>query len=405
MMRTPKATTTAFFCLLGLSGSALLGGCQPQGAPTATAGEGTSESDLLTVNGLSLINGLSMLNGLSMVNGLSMLNGLSMINGLTPGVGLMTSSSGRQTISYMVRCALPLGHAVIKTDDQGVPYTFLGQIGVAPEWESGQCGQDCQENVSACMLAHVNTSGQHIALWLDSNNPAIGYGRNTSFPYQEGSFFGNIFASPPQAYFCNGKDFELGVVPGRLGAGQAAAPYKNPFPGTGYCQDYCTGAPSPHTGDGYQACYGFNHVVTVWRNFDPATSYKICNRADGRCLDTVFGGTADLTRITTTKYTGTSSQKWRIVQFSPGNYKLTNAKAGRVLDVWGGVPIEGVETLLFDASNLATSQLWNFLPTGDGNYRFTPGTNIFSSLTTGPTVKQWTYTGGTTQQWAVAPAN
>jgi hypothetical protein len=76
-----------------------------------------------------------------------------------------------------------------------------------------------------------------------------------------------------------------------------------------------------------------------------------------------------------------------------------------VLDVWGGVPVEGVETLLFDPSSLATSQLWNFLPTGDGNYRFTPGTNIFSSLTTGPTVKQWTYTGATTQQWSVAPAN
>src|SRR6185295_8651253 len=142
-MRTPKATTTVFSCLLGLSGAALLGGCQPQGA-AVPAGEGTSDSDLLTVNGLSLINGLSMLNGLSMVNGLSMLNGLSMVNGLAPGVGIMTSTSGRQTISYMVRCALPLGHAVTKTDDKGVPYTFLGQIGVAPEWESGQCGQDCQ---------------------------------------------------------------------------------------------------------------------------------------------------------------------------------------------------------------------------------------------------------------------
>jgi len=69
------------------------------------------------------------------------------------------------------------------------------------------------------------------------------------------------------------------------------------------------------------------------------------------------------------------------------------------------VPTRTVETLLFRASTLATSQLWNFLPTGDGNYRFTPGTNIFSSLTTGTTVKQWTYTGQSTQQWSVAPAN
>jgi hypothetical protein len=349
-----------------------------------------------------MTNGLSMTNGLTMVNGLTMINGLG---GIPSGVGLLTSPQGRDTFGYLVRCALPLGHTVIKQDQNGIAYPFLGQIGVAPEWESGTCNQTCQENISACVLAHVNTSGQHIALWLDSDSPAVGYGRNSNFPYQEGSFFGNIFASPPTAYFCNGKDFELGVVPGRLGVGQAGAPYKNPFPGTGYCQDSCTAVPAPHAGDGYKSCGGFNHVVTVWRNFDPTTSYKICNRSNGRCLDTYFGGTASLTRIVTNTYSGASSQKWRIAQFSPGNYKLTNLKANRVLDVWGGVPVEGVETLLFGASTTATSQLWNFLPIGDGNYRFTPGTNVFSSLTNGTTVKQWTYTGLSSQQWTVAPAN
>ena len=34
----------------------------------------------------------------------------------------------------------------------------------------------CQELVSACMMAHVNTAGIHIPLWLDAAAPAIGWG-------------------------------------------------------------------------------------------------------------------------------------------------------------------------------------------------------------------------------------
>jgi hypothetical protein len=116
------------------------------------------------------------------------------------------------------------------------------------------------------VLAHVNTSGAHIALWLDGDSPAIAWNQNSAYPDQEGSFFGNIFVSPPVAYYCNGKDFDVGVVPGRIGAGQSNAPYKNPFPSPGYCRDHCTPADNPHAGDGYKACAGYNHIVTVWRN-------------------------------------------------------------------------------------------------------------------------------------------
>jgi len=49
------------------------------------------------------------------------------------------------------------------------------------------------------VLAHVNTSGKHIALWLDGEAPSLGYGRSADYPFQEGSFFGNIFSSTPKA--------------------------------------------------------------------------------------------------------------------------------------------------------------------------------------------------------------
>ena len=139
-----------------------------------------------------------------------------------------------------MRCALPASHKITKTYS-GVTYTFAGEIGVAPEWETGACGTACQELVSACMMAHVNTKGQHIGLWIVGSSPALGWGYTTDYPFQEGSFFGNIFVSPPVANYCNGSDFNSAVVPGRLGAQQVGSPYKNPFTGAGLCSANCVG--------------------------------------------------------------------------------------------------------------------------------------------------------------------
>jgi hypothetical protein len=105
-------------------------------------------------------------------------------------------------------------------------------------------------------LAHVNTSGQHIALWLDGDAPSLSWGRSTDYPYQEGSFFGNIFASSPKAYFCNGKDFYQGAVPGRLGTAKSSSPYTNPFGDGTYCRDFCEAADYPDGNDGYKSCKG-----------------------------------------------------------------------------------------------------------------------------------------------------
>jgi hypothetical protein len=114
-------------------------------------------------------------------------------------------------------------------------------------------------------MAHINTAGQHIPLWLDSQHPAIGWGRSPSYPNMEGSFFGNLFVSPPQAYYCNGRGFANNVVPGRIGANQWNAPYKNPAGATAYCDTFCTRADYPYQNDGFKACHGFNNIMTVWR--------------------------------------------------------------------------------------------------------------------------------------------
>jgi len=207
-------------------------------------------------------------------------NGLTLATGLSSTEGLMTTAAGRTTVEYLVRCALPANTSITKQDQNGVSYTFKGSLGFAPEWASGECNDVCQEYVSACLMAHVNTSGIHVPLFVVSQAPSVGWGLSADYPNQEGSFFGNIFvlgahgvdATSVAAFYCDGKAYDVATVPGRIGATQVNAPYKNPYVAgpyaagsTGYCSDVCTPADYPNAGSGYKACSGWNNVVTTYR--------------------------------------------------------------------------------------------------------------------------------------------
>jgi hypothetical protein len=235
----------------------------------ATAGT----NGLTGVDGLTGIDGITNVNGLIGVNGLGGVDGLDTRAGLAPTHGLMTTAAGRKTVEYLVRCALPSGRRITKQDQYNATHVFSGQLGMYPSWEWGACDVQCQEHITSCMLAHINTTGHNIPIWLDSPNPAIGWGRSPSYPHQEGSFFGNIFTTPPRAYYCGGPGFGTNVVPSRIGATRVAAAYVNPFgwagaqcplPGPGI-DSSCVNADYPNSGDGYKACAGYNHVMTVWR--------------------------------------------------------------------------------------------------------------------------------------------
>src|SRR5262249_56980235 len=109
---------------------------------------------------------------------------------------------------------------------------------------------------------------------------SIGWGLSSAYPNQEGSFFGNIFrlgahgVDPTQiaAFYCNGRAYDKNVVPGRIGAGQNDAPYVDPFAAGGYCADYCTPSDYPNEASGYKACYGWNNVITTYRQAAPPPS-------------------------------------------------------------------------------------------------------------------------------------
>ena len=110
----------------------------------------------------------------------------------------------------------------------------------------------------------VNTTGVHYPLWMVASAPAIGWGLNRDFAHQEGAFFGNLFASPPAAYFCGGRDFGVRAIPGRIGSAQGAAPYSNLYGPRGLCASACTPADAAHAGEGFTSCSGFGEVINVW---------------------------------------------------------------------------------------------------------------------------------------------
>jgi hypothetical protein len=266
---------------VGLSlAAATLGGCA--GETGDDVGTTEVQADLVTVNGLNSLNGISLSNGLNSVNGISLSNGLALSSGLANGTGLMSTTLGRTQVAYLVRCALPPTASIVKQDQNGTNYTFTGLLGMAPQWQNGACDQTCQENISSCMLAHVNTAGVHIPLWMVSNNSAVGWGLDPSYPNEEATFFGNIFTAGAHGtsqttvpmYYCAGPQIQVNPPSGRLGSAQINPPYVNAF-GSQYaqCSTKCTAADSPYQVDGFKACAGWNNPVTIWRqNGNPTSS-------------------------------------------------------------------------------------------------------------------------------------
>jgi hypothetical protein len=268
----------------------------------------------------------------------------------------MSTVPGRLTVQYLVRCALAANDSLTKQDQYGTSYTFLGQLGLAPGWKTGSCDTTCQQALSACMLAHVNTTGVHIPLWLVSPNPAIGWGTDPQYPNREGTFFGNIFKPNStsllvDAFYCNGPGFSTDVVPGRLGATQAGAPYSDPYISstntTGNCAPCYTSnpaGPSSCKADGVK----FGNPITVWRGqtFQAETamlsgglSIKVCD--PGVCSNGErVGNIGPYAKVT---FNGVFSSKagarTLIVYYADGDSCLNNA-CQRYFDISvnGGTP-------------------------------------------------------------------
>jgi hypothetical protein len=122
------------------------------------------------------------------------------------------------------------------------------------------------------MMAHVNTQGANIPIWVVGQHPNVGWGQDPDFVNQEGTYFGNVFqlgahgtdpTKTPQM-FCNGPQWNVSPPAGRVGSSSAPA-FINPFGANLSCTGRCTPADYPNQADGFKACNGWNYTLSVWR--------------------------------------------------------------------------------------------------------------------------------------------
>lgn len=162
--------------------------------------------------------------------------GLSMSKGMSETGDVLAIEELRGTAEYLVECALPEGERIVKVVD-GQTLEFHGQLGLAPQWKDDACDVDCQQWVTACLLARTNTSGQGVDIWLSAEHPSIGLGVSSDFPHYEATYYGNLFEGSPSQSLCLGS--EAGVVASSLNGRTCAGedPEACGFTSYGACED------------------------------------------------------------------------------------------------------------------------------------------------------------------------
>ncbi|WP_437855059.1 hypothetical protein [Sorangium sp. So ce363] len=144
----------------------------------------------------------------------------------------------RELLSFIVSCALP-EDARLNVKIDGVSYSFDGDLGLAPEWGSkrGSCDEDCQEWVSACLLARVNYRGEHVMISLRGKHEALSSTKRerASYDIPEATYFGNVFQKPQRRFAC--------LAPGKRQIPRVCGPSIDdcPIDVVGECEDVCDG--------------------------------------------------------------------------------------------------------------------------------------------------------------------
>jgi hypothetical protein len=258
------------------------------------------------------------------------------------------------------------------------------------------------------MMAHINTAGVHIPLWMVSPNTNVGWGTSPSYPNREGTYFGNIFPANPKAYYCNGPGFANSTVPGRLGAYQTNRPYTNPFGQDALCGSGCI--PGGPSGEGFSSCNGYANPVTVWRQpapaFDPNRDYKICAKHSGKCLDSDIYQNYDGGRVIQWDYVGGANQKWKITTLAESYYKICNKGTGRCLDLYLGGQGDGARICTWGKYD-NDYQKWAISPVGGGGFSIVAKLGARAadvsdtSYNNGAEIHQWYYMGLANQIWNI----
>ena len=136
------------------------------------------------------------------VSGIDPAYSLESAEGLSSSGGWLLDAETLKLTKYLVECALPAEESIVKTVD-GQTVQLDGLLGLAPEWQAGDCDEDCQEWVSACLLARTNVSGATVSIFVSGEHEALDW-EPPKGTVLEAGFYGNLFTDPDGKYLCKG---------------------------------------------------------------------------------------------------------------------------------------------------------------------------------------------------------
>jgi hypothetical protein len=129
------------------------------------------------------------------------------VDRLAGNAGLGDSVDGQRLLKYVVECALPRSDRLL-TSYQGRDVVLEGSVGLASDWKRHALSEIDQRWLSACILSRINAFGATVQLSLRGAHPALQKSvtleESRNFGFQEGAFYGNLFANPPAIYACRG---------------------------------------------------------------------------------------------------------------------------------------------------------------------------------------------------------
>jgi hypothetical protein len=234
---------------------------------------------------------------------------------------------------YVARCALAEGQVL---------GAFPGAMGLAPEWKQGKCDGACQEKVSSCLAALTNQTGLHVNVSMMSAAPDLAANmapndNDLAFPFQEGAFFGNVFAG--EAFVCRGRDADKAAQLKRYCAlAPASCSGIAAFEDAGRCEGACEMSCTTLS-DGSTRCAAVRCRDPRGRTWNhPITTY-LRNRIEAGNADAIQGAVAVDSGLEQLEDFARAS--YRAVDFgrTPGRARalIANVKApaaGGRIEVW-----------------------------------------------------------------------
>jgi hypothetical protein len=220
---------------------------------------------------------------------------LAMLPGLVEAV--QHDPATRTFVHHLVECALEADQRVtLPTEPE--PTTFEGAFALAPAWADGPCDEECQEWVSACMLARANAYGIPVIIHARGTHPALAASAEdlARFPVEEGAFYGNLFTDPPREYACRGAGddalsltFRACTLPGARCGIQVVGPCdlacEGVDPANGGAHTACRNRARPDAGAAWpEPSRRYARVVTVYlrrHTLAPAADALPCDAAPG----------------------------------------------------------------------------------------------------------------------------